>query len=69
MDPNLFKLAELRHQERLQEAENARRFQGVRPTKSDLRKSIQAGLGSLLIGVGQKLKAYSLPSQIGSVPR
>jgi hypothetical protein len=69
MDPNLFKLTEVRHAERLREAATARRFH-----KGSLPRPGQPGplldsLGNFLIALGQKLKTESQPRMVkGVVP-
>lgn len=59
MDPNLFKLTNVRHHERLQNAATARHFRQVGLPKPGLQKRALRSLGGLLIASGQKLKAQT----------
>lgn len=69
MDPNLFKLAEMRHAERLREAETARRFNKVARPGAGWSGRLLDSLGNFLIALGQKLKTESQPRMAkGVVP-
>ena len=60
MDPNLFKLTQVRHAERLQEAATAQHFNMAGIPKPGLQKRALRSLGNFLIASGQKLKAKAL---------
>ncbi len=59
MDPNLFKLTQVRHTERLQEAATMQHFNRVGISKPGLQERALRSLGSFLIASGQKLKAQT----------
>ena len=67
MDPNLFRLAELRHAERLREAETARRFNKVARPEPGWPGRLLDSLGNFLIALGQKLKTESQPRMVKGV--
>ena len=60
MEPNLFKLTQVRHTERLQEAATAQHFNKVGIPMPGLQKRALRSLGSFLIASGLKLKAQAL---------
>jgi hypothetical protein len=57
MDPNVFKLTEVIHTERLQQAANQRRFRKFATRKLSLRQYLLLHPGNLLISLGQWLQA------------
>ena len=56
MDPNIFKLAEVIHAERLQTAAQERRFRPAAIAGPGLRDKALSKLGGLLISLGQWLE-------------
>ena len=56
MDPNLFKLTEVRHAERLQTAAQERHFRPASIVGPGLRGKVLSKLGGLLISLGQWLE-------------
>ncbi|NIP25965.1 MAG: hypothetical protein GWO38_19635 [Phycisphaerae bacterium] len=66
MDPNLFKLTNVRHNERLQNAATARHFRQAGLPKPGLQERALQSLGGLLVALGQKLKA--LPQSNTATP-
>jgi hypothetical protein len=63
MDPNLFKLANIIHQERLQEAAAGRHARRAETPSSGLLQRA----GEFLIAAGQKLKARGQPNAAASI--
>ena len=57
MDPNLFKLTQVRHAERLQTAAQERRFRQSAIAGPGLRDKALSKLGGLLVSLGQWLDA------------
>jgi len=55
MDPNHWKLVEVIHNERLQEAAKARHFRETSVPGSGWQKRVLRNLGSFLVASGQKL--------------
>ena len=59
MDPNLFKLTEVRHNERLQKPATVERFRTGGVSGPSLQRQALSSLGNVLVAVGQKMKAQA----------
>ena len=61
MDPNLFKLTEVRHNERLQAGAEEKHYKTRGVSGPSLPRQVLSSLGNVLVTVGQKMKAQDHP--------
>jgi hypothetical protein len=69
MDPNFWRLAEVIHNERLQEAAKARYFRETGLPGSGWQKRVLRNLGSFLVASGQKLGQRAQSDPVRPIPR